>query len=57
MKDLLEKIKSLDKKILIGAGAGIVALIVAIVVILVVCLGGKDTNNDKDDTYKNDKVD
>ena len=49
MKGLLEKIKSLDKKILIGAGAGIVALIVAIVVILVVCLGGKDK-----DTYKED---
>ncbi len=48
MKGLLEKIKSLDKKILIGAGAGIVALIVAIVVILVVCLGGKDKEVDKD---------
>lgn len=49
MKGLLEKIKSLDKKILIGAGAGIVALIVAIVVILFVCLGGKDTSVDKED--------
>ena len=49
MKGLLEKIKSLDKKVLIGAGAGVVALIIAIVVILVVCLGGKDTEVNKDD--------
>lgn len=56
-QSLFDKIKSLDKKILIGAGAGIVALIVAVVVILVVCLGGKDTDANKDDTYKNDKVD
>ena len=56
MKNLLDKIKSLDKKILIGAGAGIAALIIAIVVILVVCLGGKDTNNDKDDTDTKDKI-
>lgn len=56
IKSLFEKIKSLDKKVLIGAGAGIVALIVAIVVILVVCLGGKDTNNDKDDTDTKDKI-
>lgn len=56
MNKLVEKIKSLDKKILIGAGAGIVALIIAIVVILVVALGGKDTNNDKDDTDTKDKI-
>lgn len=56
MKKLLDKIKSLDKKILIGAGAGIVALIIAIVVILIVALGGKDTSNDKDDTDTKDKI-
>lgn len=56
MKKLLDKIKSLDKKILIGAGAGIAVLIIAIVVILVVSLGGKDTDNDKDDTKTKDKI-
>ena len=48
MKSLFEKIKSLDKKVLIGAGAGLAVLIIAIVVILVVCFGGKDTEVDKD---------
>lgn len=58
MKKLFDKIKSLDKKILIGGSVGIVALIIAVVVILVVCLGGKDTENDKTDdtTYTNDEV-
>ncbi len=56
MKGLLEKIKSLDKKVLIGAGAGIVALIIAIVVILIVCLGGKDTEVDKDKDDDKTKV-
>ena len=57
MKNLFEKIKSLDKKVLIGIGAGIVAIIVAIVVILIVALGGKDAENEKDDaTYTNENV-
>ena len=49
MKALLEKIKSLDKKVLIGVGAGVAALIVAVVLILVFALGGKDTEADKQD--------
>lgn len=47
-KSFFGKIKSLDKKILIGGGAGIAVLVVAIVVILVVSLGGKDTEVNKD---------
>ena len=49
IKSLFEKIKSLDKKILIGAGAGLAALIIAVVVILVVCFGGEDEETYKDD--------
>ena len=44
MENLIEKIKGLDKKILIGAGIGVVALIV-IIVALIVGLGGNNPNN------------
>ena len=40
MEKLIEKIKGLDKKVLIGAGIGVVALIILIVA-LVIGLGGK----------------
>jgi len=40
MDNLIEKIKGLDKKVLIGAGIGVVALIILIVA-LVIGLGGK----------------
>lgn len=49
MKGLLEKIKSLDKRILIGTGVGIV-LVIALVVALVIGLGSKETGKEDDKT-------
>lgn len=56
IKTLLEKFKSLDKKIQIASIAGVVVVIAAIIVTLVLCLGGNATNNDKDDTDTKDKI-
>lgn len=44
MENLIEKIKGLDKKVLIGAGIGVTALIILIIV-LVIGLGNKPTGN------------
>lgn len=58
IKNLLEKFKSLDKKIQIASIAGVVVVIAAIIIVLVLCLGGKDKDDkkDKDDTYTKDKI-
>lgn len=56
IKNLLDKFKSLDKKIQIASIAGVVVVIAAIIVTLILCLGGNDSKNDKDDTYTNNKI-
>lgn len=66
LKSLWEKVKNLDKKILIAIGAGVVVLI-AVIVTLVICLGGKskedeeikknDTETLKEDTDDEDDKD
>ena len=53
MKSLLEKIKSLDKRIVIGIGAAAV-VVVAVIIALVIVLGGR---SDSDDSLNGDTGD
>lgn len=51
MESLIEKLKSVDKKVLIGAGIGIAAVLIAIIVGIVVLVTGGGKEESKAGTY------
>lgn len=53
MDKILEKIKSLDKKVLIGAGIGVAAIVILIIVLVVGAGTSSDKKNPSNDTQNN----